>query len=288
LERLELATVRQIRRAYEESRQVLLAAIRQRQARLAQELAADEQAALSRALARDQALFDQVEERLAFLRGQVDDLTRGAWDDALDEATDRAEQEADVLARGLRVGFGFEMIDFASAEFGLEDALQALDVDQQRVAAALRAELRAGLVRGDPFDEMIERLLAREAGLWANGRVSAERAARRGVIDANNGARDAYYRQWRDEIPGLQKQAVAVVGDTTTETCLHVHGQVQPLDEPYRLQGRKAFRSRMMYPAFHWGCRTSSVAYHADFERGAAMPTSAMQASARAELVRRG
>lgn len=288
LERLESATVRQIAAAYEETLQAVTATITARRAQLAR-AGAEEQAALAEALARDQALFRQIEARLAMLRKAVGEIVGGASDQSRARATDRAGEELEVLrgGLGLGLGFSFEQVDFASIEIGLEEALAALDADQAKLAALLRAELRGGLARGESFEDLVRRLLSRDASWWRNGQVSAERAARRAVIDANNGARDLYYRTWRQRIPGLRKQAVATISDRTTDTCLQVHGQIRDLDEPYQLTGAKAFAPRMMYPAFHWGCRTSSVPYHADFEVGAAVTTAEMQAAARSELERR-
>lgn len=112
-------------------------------------------------------------------------------------------------------------------------------------------------------------------------------AARRTVITGNNAARDALYRQMSQDVPGLGKQAVAAISPRTTDCCLRVHGQVQPLNRPYKLEGLPRFAAEMMFPAFHWNCRTSSVPYHPDFEVGAAISTADMQRAARAELTRR-
>lgn len=284
LGQLEEATARQIAAAYEESRRALLATIAQRQAKLMGEMPAETRAELQAEMARDRALFAQIDARLQALRRELQGIVSDSWERSLGDGMEQAKDEAQILRRGIGTGFSFRAIDFASVEVGLEDALRALDVDQARVAAVLRAELRAGLMRGDQFDDIIARLMGRDAGVWVNGRLSAERAARRGVIDANNGARDLYYRRWREQVPGLRKQAIATIGATTTDTCLHVHGQIRDIGEPYHLEGRKAFGSRWMYPQFHWGCRTSSVAYHADFEVGAALTTVEMKARAAMEL----
>ncbi len=53
--------------------------------------------------------------------------------------------------------------------------------------------------------------------------------------------------------------AVAVIDNRTTDCCQRVHGQVQPLDQPFVLTGEPRFADRMQWPGFHWRCRTSVV-----------------------------
>jgi len=80
------------------------------------------------------------------------------------------------------------------------------------------------------------------------------------------------------------KQAVAAIDAKTTETCLNVHGQVQPFDKPFRLVGEPKFASKIDFPPFHWHCRTVFVLYHPDYDDGL---TAQMRAAARAELAAR-
>jgi len=286
LDRLDRKVVREISRAYQAARLEILGAITERQATLKMPgLDAEQKRLVIQDLARDQSLFAQIELRLMALQGQVGRIASGAFDEAYDGATDRAKDEALIFARYFDLQF--TMVDFTSVEIGLQDALAALSADQGKLGAVLISELRGGLIRGDPFDDIVRRLLAKDSSVFVNGEVSAVRAARRGVIEANNGARDLYYREWEQSIPGLMKQAVAAITPETTDTCLAVHGQIRRLNEPYELTGRKAFQPRMMYPGFHWNCRTSSVAYHPKFEEGSAMTTEGMREAARKEAERR-
>lgn len=57
--------------------------------------------------------------------------------------------------------------------------------------------------------------------------------------------------------PRLYKQAVAAIDKRTTDCCLRVHGQVQPLDQPFELRGRPRFADRQDWSPFHHYCRTS-------------------------------
>lgn len=57
--------------------------------------------------------------------------------------------------------------------------------------------------------------------------------------------------------PEMVKMAVAVIDLRTTETCRNVHGQVQPMDGLFDLDGwSPAFADQMTGPPFHHFCRT--------------------------------
>ncbi len=296
MERLEGTLARELGNAYAAARREILSRIEERRRRLAQagafSTAAEEVARqrLQRALARDTALFQQIDVRMRVLRGDVAEVVRSQQGRAVQAGQQVAREEVEVVRRGLgvrRLGFTFDVINFDTAEIGLEEALAALLQDQAAVAQALTSGLRLGLLQGESFDQLLDRLLAEEGSIWARGPLSALLGARRTVITAENAARDALYQSYARAIPGLQKQALAVISPQTTECCLRVHGQIQPVERPYALTGEPRFSDEMMYPAFHWNCRTASVAYHAEFEEGAALPTRAMVAQAQGELARR-
>jgi hypothetical protein len=59
----------------------------------------------------------------------------------------------------------------------------------------------------------------------------------------------------------VQKMAVAVIDERTTECCLLVHGQVQYIGQPFHLTGDPHFASEMEKPPFHWHCRTVLALY---------------------------
>lgn len=52
------------------------------------------------------------------------------------------------------------------------------------------------------------------------------------------------------------KQAVAALDKRTTETCLNVHGQVQPLNGLFTLTGTPRYANQLDRPPFHNFCRT--------------------------------
>lgn len=66
----------------------------------------------------------------------------------------------------------------------------------------------------------------------------------------------------------FQKQAVAALDARTTDCCLRVHGQVQPMESPFKLTGEPRFADEVDWPAFHWYCRTAGVLYLPEFDEG--------------------
>jgi hypothetical protein len=286
LVRLDALLERDMMRVYTAARRELEGLIVERKRQLARVRGTGQgEAALLEALARDEGLFRQVDLRMEILRGEVAERARVAQGRALEVGRATAQDELEAAARGLDVGvyFNFGMINFDTVEIGLEEALRALETQDLALAQALRTGLRLGLIQGESFDDLAARLWGLEASVFSRGLTSALLGARRSVITAENGARDLVYRTYREQLPGLQKQAVAVISERTTECCLRVHGQVQPLEQPYQLDGEPRFADEMMYPSFHWNCRTASVAYMAAWEKDTRLPTAAMVDEAQEE-----
>ncbi len=67
-----------------------------------------------------------------------------------------------------------------------------------------------------------------------------------GIRQAGQG-KDSRYR----------KQVVATIDDKTTECCLLAHGQVQPMDADFQLEGTPQYASELPWTPFHWNCRSS-------------------------------
>jgi len=297
MDRLDARLIRDLNDAYGSARRELLGLITERRNALYTGTFTGDKDTRLRELARDIALLQQIDARLDALKSDAGRIIRRAWEDALEWSRGIGVEELEILLHGFNaedvmiglpgeaaVQLSLAAIDFTSIEIGLEEALNALDLSQAQVAAVLRAELRQGLLRGDSFNDLMKRLLARQGSVFNRGRLSAMLGARRTVITANNGGRQAIYEYWESRIPGLEKQAVAAIDENTTDCCLRVHGQIEPISEPYDLSGTPRFADKMMYPAFHWNCRTSSTAYHRAWERTSNLTTKDMVAAARAEL----
>jgi hypothetical protein len=66
----------------------------------------------------------------------------------------------------------------------------------------------------------------------------------------------------------FEKQAVAALDERTTQTCLQVHGQIQPFSKLFHLTGEPRYADEMDFPAFHGWCRTSVALYNSRWEDG--------------------
>lgn len=66
----------------------------------------------------------------------------------------------------------------------------------------------------------------------------------------------------------FKKQAIAGLDERTTDCCLRVHGQIQPLDGVFKLTGTPRYADEMDWPAFHYYCRTSGTLYLPEFDDG--------------------
>lgn len=84
----------------------------------------------------------------------------------------------------------------------------------------------------------------------------------------------------------IQKQAIAAIDERTTDCCLRVHGQIQPLDHDFHLTGTPRYADYLPRPPFHWRCRTSETIYHPIVE-GIGISTDQMRSAARYEIDKR-
>lgn len=97
----------------------------------------------------------------------------------------------------------------------------------------------------------------------------------------------AIYGAWQQQ-SGVTywKQAIAAIDERTTDCCLRVHGQVQPLDKPFELSGTPRFADKVQNPPFHWYCRTATALYRPEMEE-TGLATSDLVSAAKAELLAR-
>jgi hypothetical protein len=280
--RAEASIARQVAAAYNQARRELLADLITRwigPGTLTPQAALD--------LARRLGLLQTIDARLLTLERQAGEILRGVVNAAEERALEAIEREMGLLPSSLRRELGaFTRINERMVERFVPIALNDMQVATTALAGTLRRELQVGLLQGESFPDLVGRLLKVDGSVWRNGEVSAERMARRLVIHAENAARTEYIQQAAQGIPELKRQAVAAIQANTTDTCLAVHGQIVGVDEPFTLTGEPRFADQMMYPPFHWSCRSAVVAWHPRFEAGG-MTTANMRTSAQAEVKRR-
>ena len=155
--------------------------------------------------------------------------------------------------------------------------------------AGLRAEAERLRMQGEDVDAAAARLTGKgaedgRASVWSLGMVRAAAAWSLAVWGWTNAAVHMGLVAVDEQTTEVMKrQAIAALDERTTDCCLHVHGQIVAMDEPFRLTGTPRFADRMMRAPFHWHCRTGLSLWHPSLEE-VGVPTSEMRAAARAEL----
>ena len=131
-------------------------------------------------------------------------------------------------------------------------------------------QLRAG---GEPVEAAARQLFSTgpagtgRASVWRLGANNMELVSQRTIGSVALGLAAIYYQAGQAQTGRKwHKQAVAQIDDKTTDCCLNVHGQVQPIDEPFILTGTPRFADEQMHPRFHWQCRTDEILWAEDLE----------------------
>lgn len=206
------------------------------------------------------------------------------------------QEQARELARRLALAQGVSAATVASTAGGLA-VLGASGSQVQAWALATQARYMADVQRlqqGDE-DEGQAALVLFAAPIGATGRASTYRRSRNelslagalGLWGLASGALGLLYGA-HQERTGVTywKQAVAAIDERTTDCCLQVHGQVQPLDKPFELSGTPRFGDKIQNPPFHWYCRTATALYRPEMEQ-TGLTTTDMVSAAKAELAAR-
>lgn len=170
--------------------------------------------------------------------------------------------------------------------------LASIETSIQTQAAKLRMSQAAP-------NEIVDRLLSEKmadgrASVWASSGNLAKTEEVSNVWNYAVGLLGAYLAIFNDvQEPETtdkivyMKQAIATIDERTTDCCLQAHGQIQPIDEPFQLNGTPRYADEVQDPPFHWYCRTSEALYHEAFEEFG-IPTETMRSAAREELDARG
>lgn len=146
-------------------------------------------------------------------------------------------------------------------------ALAATGADEAEIVGD---ESRAGVLRPAP--------IVAEGSRWIAGAVTAAMIGWWNWLLGEQGGRRGR--------AGWNHQAVAAIDERTTNCCLRVNGQIQPLNKPFRLTGTPRYADEQMSPPFHWYCRSAEALLPADAEDDKL--TAGMREAARAELAARG
>ena len=146
-----------------------------------------------------------------------------------------------------------------------------------RLAGADEAAILARLVNEGVGDG--------RASLWRTTGNAAQLEETRDVWTYATGLIAAYLTTMNQLVPTVEykKQAIATIDERTTDCCLKVHGQIQPLEKDFKLTGTPRFADKVPDPPFHWYCRTTEVLYNEKFEEFG-ITTEKMRDAANAEL----
>jgi hypothetical protein len=144
-------------------------------------------------------------------------------------------------------------------------------------------------VAGAPVNQAVDRLLSVSI---ADGRASVYRMA---TVGAQQQVKNTSWLAGSVLMAALfwatqtitqtvyMKQAIAAIDQNTTDCCLNVHGQIQPLDKPFILVGTPRYADKVDAPPFHWNCRTAMSLYTERMEEKG-ITTAEMESAAEAEL----
>lgn len=179
----------------------------------------------------------------------------------VNEVLNSLQAAMNELARNLMVEAyttGLEFTDRQLAVYDLpmgQDDLNTLSVANRTIMLEIQTQINriysAIVATGDEMliigdDERVGMLspapVARELSRWLAilvlGGIS-------GALDRTPGMKDEFV-----------KQAIAAIDDKTTDCCLQVHAQTQPMDKPFILTGTPRYADKLQWAPFHWYCRT--------------------------------
>lgn len=252
---------REIIAAYMKARNDLAAVLQQAFERLP----ANPTPAQIRGLLSQLSLLDGIDARLDELARALDDLLTDALTDVTRLSVDDIAREVTRLAvqAGLDVALPLLAID-PLLELTVAPVIEQIPGLMAALKAELRMTLRTSLARGDRMEAISRALYGRgkDRGAFQRHLTSARLMAHRAVSEAENGARQLWLENAKQNLPQLKKQARAKLDGKTSDVCEDVHEQVRELDEPFVLSGNGRLSSRKQTPPFHWGpCRTVITGY---------------------------
>lgn len=202
-----------------------------------------------RSALRERSRAQAVAEVLAALCGQMAGTVRETLATAV--ALGTAQGQAQARAQGLPA---------APMSYGAAPPdTRALELAWLAIVNAQATTARALVAAGAGEPEIVGD--ESRAGVLRPAVVVAEGA--RWSAAALNAALTGYLL-WtldREQLPRSEwyHQAVAAIDERTTDCCLRVHGQAQPLEKPFKLTGTPRYADQLEHPPFHWYCRSSEA-----------------------------
>lgn len=183
-----------------------------------------------------------------------------------------SQAEAEMAIYGLRA---ISNIDAQPIQSGVDMVLAQVDWQIKATEAVLATGGAIALVVGDKsrVGFLSAGSAIREAAKWT---TTVAMQSLTSIID-------------RPDIePEYHRQAIAAIDERTTDCCLSVHGQTQPIGQPFKLTGTPRYADELEHSPFHNYCRTSialvpvrlkdddltrEMRYAAQFEKAARIET---------------
>jgi hypothetical protein len=245
-------------------------------------------------------------ERNAIRRmvAEVESLSRRVTSLAADKSNDIRATVANYIRQQLRLAKAAGLADTADINPVLNAGLSVAQDGEQsymtntsawvtQLENSLQTQAAKLRLSQASDQEIKDRLLSEtladgRASVWLAGTNQANIEESGNVWSYGIGLLAAYMMIYNEQQPDVvyMKQAIATIDKRTTECCLRVHGQIQSLDDPFRLDGTPRYADEVQDPPFHWYCRTSEALYHEEFENFG-IPTDEMIDAAQAELTAR-
>lgn len=188
-----------------------------------------------------------VQEVLSELRRAIQEATRPALQDSSTAAAHSAVTQ--LGAYGVDVG-GRSTSGVATAviDQAMTAIMAQLDAQLAGVRAMVETDADPIYITGDESRQgvLVPTVVTSAAAFWAVRVASSTWDWVASNWGGGIGTRQEFY-----------KQAIAAIDERTTDCCLQVHGQVQPMRDPFKLTGTPRYADELMEPPFHWNCRTA-------------------------------
>lgn len=201
-----------------------------------------------RALAGNLSNPRAVADALAMLRYMLEAATTEAIRTAADAGLKQAERNLSIYKMRpatIAVPQTTQAIEVALATYTQQaQAVMTYTQLAPDPAVILGDASRAGILSPAPVIRETSRLAAVTLNAVAFGVMS-------GAIDLIGYGDGEWYHQ-----------AIAAIDERTTDCCLRVNGQEQPLNRPFHLTGTPRYADYVDNPPFHWNCRAASAIVH--------------------------
>ena len=172
-----------------------------------------------------------------------------------------------------------EAVQDAEVQLALYDDVQAAQVNSETLSEQRLSAVCAVLAKVDAQTAFIDAaLMAGQDDDLILGDEDRAGALRPGDVLAASAFWVAalFWDAWQARISldrygsHYQKVAVAALDNRTTDCCLRLHGQVQPFEKPFHLEGTPRFADELDWSPFHYYCRTSIALYLPEYDDGIA------------------